>query len=296
MKALATFCAPAIAAGVEIAVDKVTLSSMAGAVNAALFNESTGAYWRMDPADAEKIGFHDQGGRWHWATLIDVDPAPTGQELALVGVTLNPETGRRDRLLGLFTGDTDAHGNLLEDPSDPPRIQLFAAEILAAGYDPVDVAMHEIGHRLRYNDEHVPAPPSTFVANRTLTLSENPCDFCALDDWLSTSERALYSLRERSHMQHQIPMGLGGRIPEVRERLERAAAALDRAERHAEISGRQGEIRALRGLIESGRAALEGDELGPQDMSRAHAIVARAWDANVDLGQAYYVALLHPRG
>lgn len=266
--------------------------AMAGAVEYALFNETSGWWWRLDKAEQERIGAWGPDGRWRWATVIDVVPSPTAADRASVGVA--PDGGgHRDHLLGLFTGDVDANGDLIEDPDHPPLIQLFATEIAAASYDPVDVAIHEIGHRLRYNDEH-DNPPQEVVGAVILADGENPCPVCAVDDWLSMSERALFALRERSHMQHRIPEGLGGRIPEVRAKLDRAHQSLDRAELLPEVSGRMGEVRQLRGLIDQALDALDGDHLGPQDISVAHTYAFRAWDANVDLGHAYQLALRAP--
>jgi hypothetical protein len=294
MRAVVSFRAPALAGGVApVTVTKSMLNEMAGAVQYALFNESDGMYWRMPEEDQEKIGSFGPGQRWQWGTVIDVDPSPTGAELAAAGARTHPETGNRDLLLGLFTGETDEAGNLIENPT--PRIQLFAAEIIAAGYDPVDVAKHEIGHRLRYNDEHEVGSAQGAAAPVTLPPGENPCHFCAADEWLSTSERALFGLRERAHMQHRIPLGLGGRIGEVRARLDRAQAALDRADAAEPwLAGRQGELRQLRTLILAGQQTLEGEQLSPQDISEAHAYVNRAWDASYDLGHAYQVHVHHP--
>jgi hypothetical protein len=294
MRAVESFRAPALASGgAPVTVTTAMLNEMAGAVQYALFNESDGMYWRMPVEDQEKIGSYGPGGHWHWGTVIDVDPSPTAAELAAVGATKHPETGKRDLLLGLFTGDADDAGNLVEEP--PPRIQLFAAEILAAGYDPVDVAKHEIGHRLRYNDEHEPGLAQGAAAPVTLPAGENPCHFCAADEWLSTSERALFGLRERAHMQHRIPLGLGGRIGEVRARLDRAQAALDRADAAEPwMAGRQGELRQLRALIQAGQEVLEGEQLSPQDISTAHGYIHRAWDADYDLGHAYSMHINHP--
>jgi hypothetical protein len=272
---------------------KAQLGAIAGAINEALFGP-TGIYDRLPPLEQSMIGYFDQGGRWRWETEIFVEERPSRQLLhdiarggdGVEGIVLQPG----QHLLGLFT----------DGPSQMPTIQVFADEAAAVSHDPVDVAIHELGHRFEYDHSKLPAlvgltagPPSQLPSVHVARNGnvESSCPVCLLEGNLARAEKALDGLRQRALLQHRIPQGLGGRIPETRRTLENAATQLALVSEM--VPDRQGEVRSLQAQIDATQQALAGEALQPEDVSRAHALAYRAWDAAYDLGHAYYLGALY---
>jgi hypothetical protein len=271
-------------AGVGGVSDLTVVQRMEGAVHTAVYGPS-GYYWRLPPEDQRKLGYFDDADVWHEVCPIDVveyPPRSDVEALAQEGVHLSPN----DRLLGLFT----ARG----DGSDP-HISVYALPILEVHADPGEVALHEIGHLVD------PVGHPDFPAYEAVALPEpepgqigRDCPFCNVDEELSVVAMALDALRQRAHLMHKVPPGLGGRVPESRRRLVRARHELDRAAKL--MPERAGQARTVADAIERTQASLEG-QLGPDALSRAWQLAYAAHDLNTDFAHAYYLkALYGPAG
>lgn len=229
-------------------------------------------------------------------TEIVVESEPSAEDRALA------EAGPKDKLLGLFT-------------HPPSRIQLFASDITAAGYDPVDVVTHELGHRFSYDHALRPAavairigelgnlPPRTdgqaprrsppagwatapglFGEEATVVRGSDTCPMCLLHARMAESEKLLDGLRKRAHLQHQIPEGLGGTIPLAQRKLAEAQGALGAVQGMAVD---QDEVRRLSDTLQAAQDQLSGWQT-PESISVAHDTVYRGWDLAFDINSHYW--------
>ena len=256
---------------------------MAGVIEEGMYGP-TGMYWRV-PAQAQALMD---------ACPLDVMAQPSRGDIEALRRAGTP-VGRGDRLLGLYTR--------VGSPEDPVHhIQVYGGPVGEVDEDPVMVAYHEYGHLIYDDPDHQGVRFETAFgvivsetemetrlrASGQLGAEHAPgCGgpTCQLEGELARSMAALDGLRQRAHMQHKIPLGLGGRIPETRERLEVARSWLSQA--GALMPDRQGQVRSIDRLISASQEALTGEELGPDDVGRAYAAVYRAWDFSYDFAHAY---------
>jgi hypothetical protein len=257
--------------------------AMAGVIEEGLYGP-TGMYWRV-PAKAQALMD---------ACPLDVMAQPSRGDIEALQRAGTP-VGRGDRLLGLYTR--------VGSPDDPVHhIQVYGGPVGEVDEDPVMVAYHEYGHLIYDDPDHQGVRFETAFG---VIISETEMETrlrasgqlgaehapgcggptCQLEGELARSMAALDGLRQRAHMQHKIPLGLGGRIPETRDRLEVARSWLSQA--GALMPDRQGQVRSIERLISASQEALTGEELGPDDVGRAYAAVYRAWDASYDFAHAY---------
>jgi len=97
-------------------------------------------------------------------------------------------------------------------------------------------------------------------------------------------------LRKRAHLQHQIPLGLGGTIPLAAKKTAEARSNL--ALIAASLPGRDGEIRQLDAILAQLHDELS-KQMTPEDVSRAHALAVRAWDRAYDLNHIYWLQTIY---
>lgn len=230
---------------------------MAGVVSAALYGP--GGVRDLVASDPRRALVMDE-------TVVIVEAAPTDFDRQLA------DTEDDQYLLGLWT-------------YPPQRIQLFASDIIATGYDPVDVAVHELGHA--WGMDHGAHCPSCSVrGTRTPHVHREGCPVCLLHDHTAIAMALMDGLRLRSFLEHVIPAGLGGTIPEAQWRIRQAMAEVPRA---APLLDDPTKIRHLSRSLERADQSLSG-WLGPEDVSRAYHACRVAWDAAYDCGHAYYAA------
>ncbi len=248
--------------------------AMAAVVHEAVYGP-TGVYWRLPPEAQERIGYW-QGSQWVEVTPIDVVDKPQNVHFAALRQEGIQVDVRRERLLGLWT--------LTKGKS---HIWIFAEDIQAHGANPADVAIHEIGHAAfdqpdYYDHDH--SAGVTLAGGDTVTVEavEVGCGspFCKLDTHLSDVTMNLDGLRQRAHLQHRIPDGLGGRIPEARLKLQAASGFL--ADTATYMPDREGQRRMIQDKIDMVQMSLAGDNLSPDDVSRAYTLSYQAWDASYD--------------
>ena len=257
---------------------------MAGAVHHALYGP-TGIAHLLPPGERQLLDDTE---------IVVVDqPSPEDKQLAQA----SPE----DRLLGLFT-------------HPPSRIQLFASDIMAAQYDVVDVAVHEIGHRMNYDHSLEEANvamlerqgqthhhgaripgwlepeagilPMAQVETRVLNSGGDQCPVCLLHQKTAECEKLLDGLRKRSHLQHRVPDGLGGLIPLLQVRVSEAQGTLALVE--GMLPDRKGQTRMLSGQLQELGDSLQGWQT-PESVSQAHALAYKAWDSSFDISHAAFL-------
>jgi hypothetical protein len=252
---------------------------MAAVVHQAVYG-STGVYWRLPPEAQKRIGYWS-GDRWVEVTPIDVVAKPESIHLAALqqeGIKIDL---RREKLLGLWTLSKKGQSH----------IWLFADDIQDHGADPGDVAIHEIGHAAFDQPDYYGHDHSAGVTASgdvvAVEAAELGCGgpFCKLDTHLADVTMNLDGLRQRAHLQHRIPEGLGGRIPEARMKLQVASSFL--VETATFMPDREGQRRMIQDRIDAVQIALAGDSLSPDDVSRAYALSYQAWDASYDYGHAW---------
>ena len=211
-------------------------------------------------------------------TEIEIKDQPSKKEISMVA----SDVGDHGVLLGLFT-------------HPPSKIQLFASSILEVGYDPVDVATHELGHRFNYDHSLRPAAV-TMVGRRAghaearVLVSGDSCPVCLLHARTAEVMGLMDGLRKRSHLQHQIPQGLGGTIPLAAKKVAEARSSLALVAN--EFPDRQGEVRDLDNLLATMQDELN-QWLTPEDVSRIHAQSIRAWDKAYDLNHQYWLQTMY---
>ncbi len=260
------------------------IAQVSGAVSQAVYGP-TGAYWRLPAAAQDRM---DQ-------TPIDVLEMPSRADLAALAAE-GIEVSDPMRLMGLYTRQIHRPGHPDEHASH--LIQVFALPTLYHQADPADVVIHEIGHAAfdqpDYDANGHAIGAVGFVAGTHDGIpvhvsaegdQDGYCPFCELDGNLARAAMALDGLRQRAHLQHRIPMGLGGRIPETSRYLATAMSELNQAS--SLMPDRPGETRAVSRLIEQAQAALSGENLTPDDVSSAYHAAYRAWDAGYDFGHVF---------
>jgi hypothetical protein len=162
-----------------------------------------------------------------------------------------------------------------------------------------EIALHEVGHLIDpegnpdYAAELAVAPIEEDPADVVATLQgvDAHCHFCEASNGLAICTMDMDGTRQRAHLRHQVPRGLGGLIPATRKRLLVVLHELDEAE--PLLPGRSGQFDMVREMIGDCQVALSGNALGPDDISQAHKLLYRAWDANFDLVWAYYMLVLY---
>ena len=246
-------------------VSRETVNNMAGAVENALYGPG-GIAWRLPPDEQQML----------IDTSIQVQDHPNSEDIALV----SDEVGD-GHLLGLFT-------------HPPSKIQIFASSALAVGYDPVDIATHELGHRFGYDHSERPAKiamsGSAYTEPRVRNLVAEDCPVCLIHRKLAEVVMLLDGLKQRAHLQHQIPLGLGGTIPQAAALVVEARANLAIAA--ASFQGREGQVRALdQQLIQLENALNQWQS--PESISQAYALAYQAWDKAYDLNHIYWLQTLH---
>ena len=248
-------------------VDRHTVDTMRGRVEAAIWGP--GGIAELLP-DEEYQMLVD--------TEIRVYDQPSKNDLALVA----SEVGKDGHLLGLFT-------------HPPSKIQLFASSIVAVGYDPVDVATHELGHRFNY-DHSVTRAAVSMVGHsdgnkeaRVLVATDD-CPVCLLHSKTADIEKLMDGLRKRSHLQHRIPLGLGGTIPLAHQRTSEARSNL--ALIAPMMPNRSKEIDQLDTMLAELQQRFSVT-MTPEDVSAAHALAYRAWDRAYDLNHVYWLNALY---
>ncbi len=258
---------------------------MAGVVQQGVFG-ATGVFWRLPRENQDRILKDNGNGTYTEVTSIWVLERPEPwhiQALAGEGIKLDAKS---DRLLGLWT----------RSRSGASRIDLFAADITAHNADPVDVAIHEIGHAAfdqpdYYDHDHATgflAPDASNLAvltNPNEGWDDSGCPFCRLDTHLADVQSNLDGLRQRAHLQHRIPPGLGGRLPEARRKLQ--AAVIDLQETTALMPDRAGQARMIGEQIQATITALSSEQMTPEDVSRAYVLAYKAWDSSYDYGHIW---------
>ena len=211
-------------------------------------------------------------------TEIRIDDQPSNNDLALVA----GEVGPGDHLLGLFT-------------HPPSKIQLFASSIIAIGYDPVDVATHELGHRFNYDHSLRPAlvsmvGQSVGSQEARVLIASDDCPVCLLHSKTADVEKLMDGLRKRAHLQHMIPLGLGGTIPLAGKRTSEARSNL--ALIASMMPNRMKEIEQLDDMLGELQRRF-AETMTPEDVSAAHTLAYRAWDRAYDLNHVYWLNMLH---
>lgn len=248
-------------------VDNSTVDMMAGSVWNALYGP-TGVVHLLPDEERQML----------FDTEIVVEDKPSKRDLALVA----EDVGADGKLLGLFT-------------HPPSKIQLFASSIIAVGYDPVDVATHELGHRLNY-DHSLRKANVALVGRREgpaearVLISGDSCPVCLLHSRLADVVMLLDGLRKRAHLQHEIPLGLGGTIPLAAKKTAEARSNL--ALIATSMPNRQGEIRELDSMLDQLQHAL-AQHLTPEAVSAAYILAYRAWDRAYDLNHAYWLQTIY---
>jgi len=263
------------------AVGQAVTDRMASQVWAARWDQNTG-WGNLLPADQRELLMHTP-------TVVVDQPSP--EHLHMIGASPSAH------LLGLYTAGPH-HEDAL--------VQLFAAEIIALGYLPADVDRHEFGHVAGFNhtsrvatvvddgvmgtvcNECTPRPQ--LPAHVHVPGSSNNCPVCRMEHHLLLVMGHLDGIRLRAHLQHQIPLGLGGLIVQCRRDLDEARTCCALAT--PMLPDRQGQMRTMSELIDQLGEELNG-YLAPEDVSRAHATAYRAWDAAFDINHVFWLRALH---
>lgn len=248
---------------------------MKGAVHHAIWGPE-GIAWLLPQPDETDDPEHSEF-QMLVDTTIYVCDEPTKHDISLVA----EDVGDDGKLLGLFT-------------HPPSVIQLFAANIIEVGYDPVDVITHELGHRFNYDHSLRPANVAMTAKvggePRVRSLIADDCPVCLVHRKLADTTMLLDGLRKRAHLQHEIPLGLGGTIPQCYQEVTEARSTL--AMVTAMMPGRAGQIRNLDGMLNQLQVALS-QWMSPEDVSEAYALAYRACDRAYDLAHAYWLNALY---
>lgn len=267
------------------------IDEMAALVNYDLFGAETGAVWRL-PAKQRGIMVEGSPGHAKPKVNIYVEQTSTAYDRELV------HAGPGDHLLGLYTsGDERFDGQ--------PTIQIFADASRATGTSPSDIAIHEMGHVLEFNHssrvgviEHAGAaytvcadcePRTTPSAAHVFTRNPD-CALCLLSIDTAVIEKNLDGIRQRAHLQHQIPLGLGGLIVETRSWVADAIKQL--SESNPLVPWMGTELAQCAGYLGQLSDAMQG-MLTPEQVSAARTIAYQAWDKAFDLGHGYFLHLFH---
>jgi hypothetical protein len=268
-----------MAEGTAPATKEVT-EAMNGSIRYALFDSPTSLI-RLLPKDQAAI-LDD--------TLVMTlsEPSKRDRELA--------QAKPGQHLLGLFT----------DGPNMQATIQTFASDILAVGYDPQDVARHEAGHRLDHDHSKRSAAVALFSSSAQAApgrLEERvvtgdtaiSCPVCALPRKMAEVVMNLEGLRLRSHLQHQIPLGLGGLIPLSRRQVDEARSLCGVVE--SMLPDRDADTQHLQTLLADLQESLLGRNgtgwMTPEDVSVAHTLAYRAWDRAYDLAHIWFLRDRH---
>jgi hypothetical protein len=242
-----------------------------------------GFFWRFPLQDQERFwGRNARGDFTEERCPILVDPWPAPDHVGALREEGYAAT--RENLEGLTTGVVRPDGYL-----ELPEIRLFAGPIILHGADPGRVLLHEAGH-VTEPLLHPDFAPDQQVAPDEPEPREvhgEDCPFCNVDEEVAVVVMAMDSTAQRAHLQHRVPKGLGGRIPESQRRLARALQELDRAENV--WPGQPGQVRQVREAIRDTYAALAQGELGPDDLDEVFRRAYRAHDLMVDYAHAYYL-------
>lgn len=271
-------------------VTPAEVDEMAALANYDLFGP-TGAVWRL-PEPQRRIMVDGNPGNARPKVAIYVQHESTQYDRDLV------HAGPTDHLLGLYTaGDERFDGK--------PTIQIFADACVATGTSPGDVAIHEMGHVLEFNHssrvgmvEHsgaaytvcVDCEPRAPVTSHAVWSADPECPLCRLCRDLAVATMNLDAIRQRAHLQHQIPLGLGGLIPETRNWVTDAQHQLTEGASLVTWMGSQ--VSQLGSLLNTLNNDLQGI-LSPEQVSAAWRLAYTAHDLAVDITHAYFLRELH---
>lgn len=252
-------------------VSQRQLDQMAGEIHRALFGP--GGVADLLPADERQM-LED--------TDIDVEDFPSRHDIGL----LQEDSDNGKRLLGLFT-------------NPPAVVRVYAANVIRAGYDPVDVAIHEVGHRLNYDHSlrdaavALQAPKAaahTAPAEARVLVAPDSCPFCLLHARTAEVMALVDGLRIRAQLQHQIPLGLGGTIPLAARKVAEARGALATAATY--LPDRAGAVREADGYLAQLQQRLQ-QWLAPDDLAGVYVIARKAWDRAYDLNWVYWLRTVY---
>lgn len=273
-------------------VSPAEIDEMAALVNYDLFGP-TGAVWLLPP---KQRALMVEGGPGHARPKVNIfveqQSSPYDRELV--------HAGPGDQLLGLYTsGDERFDGQ--------PTIQIFADASRATATSPSDIAIHEMGHVLDFNHtsrvgviDHdgaaftvcVDCEPRT-SPSAAHSFTRNPdCPLCLLSIDTAVVEKNLDGIRTRAHLQHQIPLGLGGLLVETRTWVADAVRQLSEAGPLVPQMGP--ELALCAGYLGALGDALQG-MLSPEQVSTAHTLAYKAWDSAFDLAHGFFLHLFHGR-
>ena len=274
----------------SVRVTPSEVDEMSALVNYDLFGP-TGAVWRL-PANQRALMVSGQPGNAHPKVDIWVQDQSSQHDRDLV------HAGPTDHLLGLYTaGDERFDGK--------PTIQIFADACVATGTSPGDVAIHEMGHVLEFNHSSRVAivenggnaytvcadcEPRTHTHIGGRWSPDPECPLCRLCRDLAVSAFYLDMIRQRAHLQHQIPLGLGGLIVEIRNWV--ADAAVNLTESAPLVAWMSAELSTCGALLSKLQDQLQG-MLSPEQVSAAYATAYKAGDAAVDLAHGYFLREYH---
>lgn len=268
------------------------IDEMATLVNYDLFG-LTGAVWNLPP---EQRALMAAGKPGNAKPMVDiwVQDAATQHDKDLV------HAGPSDQLLGLYTaGDERFDGK--------PTIQIFADACLATGTSPSDVAIHEMGHVLDFNHTSRVGivqnstgaytvcadcePRTTHAHMESTTWSRDPdCALCRLCIDAAVILCNLNDIRLRAHLQHQIPLGLGGLIVETRFWVTDAQSQLTEGAPLAPWMSSS--ISACGGYLDQLTTMLHGMQ-SPESISKAYQVAYKARDTAVDITHSYFLHEYH---
>jgi len=229
------------------------------------------------------------------STDIIVGHYPTPGECGMV------EGSEGHVLLGLFTEDLDA--------GVPPTIVVFADNAVALQVPVGHVLWHELGHRWKYNHAIRQMTVGTRVAHDGVLIDAAPlasglqdvyrdpvafgweggsgCCLCRVHNHLAIAERLGHGAATETMVEHQVPPGIGGTIPLIREHLRRAQDDLNAVNGVAQGQGRAGEARSLGRLIAEARRAWDGWQ-SENTIGAASQATTAAWWASYRLTAALY--------
>lgn len=268
-----------------VSQEKVT--AMTGTIWDGLCGPS-GDLWRLPDQQAQMVREMMSRGR-----LLVADQA-SPRDRDLVGA------GPNDHLLGLYTA---------QENNRNAEITVFANEAIAAHYDPMDIVRHEIGHYFELNhssrvalvetngdvttvcaDCERRSSPKLSAAPHQPPGMADTCPVCQLHTHMAQATMLLDGLRQRAHMQHQIPKGLGGTILLVRKRLNAASQTLPQVV--PLMPNHPGLLRSFAGLLQRTQSAVAGMQT-PESVSLAYSLSYRAWDLSYDIAHQYWLTTLY---
>jgi hypothetical protein len=275
----------------KVQVTPSEVDEMSNLVNYDLFGP-TGAVWNL-PAGQRDIMVSGKPGAAKPKVAIWVQDSATQLDKDLV------HAGPDDHLLGLYTsGDERFDGK--------PTVQIFADACVATGTSPSDVAIHEMGHVLEFNhssrvgivENHGAAytvcadcEPRVAAHMGSGVWSRDPdCPLCLLCIDTAVILANCNDVKIRAHLQHQIPLGLGGLIVETRNWVTDAQTQL--TEGAALVPWMGPSLAACGGFLNQLSTMLSGMQT-PESMSKAYEVAYRARDAAVDITHAYFLAEFH---